>query len=45
MAIGQDEIVNQTIKLIDSVSEAVNGNGQNYPRNVDQWRGLQPRKH
>ena len=28
MAIGQDEIVNQTIQLIDSVSEAVNGNGR-----------------
>ncbi|MGB5189782.1 glycogen debranching protein [Robiginitalea sp.] len=28
MAIGQDEIVHQTIHLIDSVSEAVNGNGK-----------------
>ena len=28
MAIGQDEIVHQTIKLLDSVSEAVNGNGK-----------------
>lgn len=28
MAIGQDDIVHQTIKLLDSVSEAVNGNGK-----------------
>ncbi|MGB5507642.1 glycogen debranching protein [Robiginitalea sp.] len=28
MAIGRDEIVHQTIQLIDSVSEAVNGNGK-----------------
>lgn len=28
MAIGQEEIVNKTIALLDSVSEAVNGNGK-----------------
>jgi len=28
MAIGQDDIVHRTIKLLDSVSEAVNGNGK-----------------
>ncbi|MCL6273996.1 glycogen debranching protein [Muricauda sp. 2012CJ35-5] len=28
MAIGQDNIVNQTIQLLDSVSNAVNGNGK-----------------
>lgn len=28
MAIGQEEIVNQTISLLDSVSNAVNGNGK-----------------